>query len=149
VVTPAGRTALEQVDDHAFLGPVEAFPLYRIQFEGDSTGMREVSYGNDWYTAPGYRGPKRFTPPAEWRTFVGHYRIMQPWEPNFRVVMRKARLYVVQPGGEEEPLTEVGPREFRVGGPKSAERLVFEQIVDGQALAATWSGMPYYRFFTP
>lgn len=143
------RTALEQVDDDAFLGPYNRYPLYRFQFTGDSLGMTEVSYGNDWYASPRYKGPRSFTPPAEWKTYVGHYRIMQPWEPNFRVVLRKAKLYVVNPGGDEEPLVQIGPREFRIGDMQSAERLTFGNIVDGQALTATWSGMPYYRFFTP
>jgi CubicO group peptidase (beta-lactamase class C family) len=149
LVEGTSRTALERVDDDAFLGPAGEFPIYRIRFEGDSTGMREVAYGNDWYAASSYKGPKSFTPPAEWKSYVGHYRIMQPWEPNFRVVMRKARLYAVGPGGDEQELTQIGPREFRIGDRQSAERLVFGEIVDGQALQATWSGMPYYRFFTP
>lgn len=149
LVSADGRTALERAGEDAFLGPVEGFPLYRIQFVGDSAGMTEVSYGSDWYAAPRYRGPRSFTPPAEWKSYVGHYRIMQPWEPNFRVVLRKARLYVVDPGGNEEPLTAIRPREFRIGDPRSAERLSFANIVDGQALTAIWSGMPYYRYFTP
>jgi hypothetical protein len=138
-----------QVDDDAFLGPVDLFPIYRIQFEGDSTGMREVSHGSDWYAGAKYTGPRAFPTSPEWKSYVGHYRIMQPWEPNFRVVLRKGRLVVVDPGGDESPLTQIGPREFRIDDAKSAERLVFGNIVDGQALTATWSGMPYYRFFTP
>jgi hypothetical protein len=111
--------------------------------------MTEVAYGGDWYVTSRYRGPRSFTVPVEWKRYVGHYRIMQPWEPNFRVILRKGQLYVVSPDGDEDPLTPIGPHEFRIGEPRSAERLVFGSIVDGQALTATWSGMPYYRFFTP
>jgi CubicO group peptidase (beta-lactamase class C family) len=143
------RTALEQVDDDSFLGPSDRFPHFRIQFSGDSARMTEVAYGNDWYISAGYQGPRSFAAPAEWQSYVGHYRIMQPWEPSFRVVLRKAKLLVVSPDGSEDQLTPIGPREFRIGGPQSAERLVFGNIVDGQALTATWSGMPYFRFFTP
>jgi CubicO group peptidase (beta-lactamase class C family) len=149
LIDGGGRAALEQVSAGSFLGPRDRYPLYRFQFSGDSAGMTEVAYGGDWYASARYRGPRTFTAPAEWRSYVGHYRIMQPWEPNFRVVLRKARLWVVSPDGDEDPLTPVGPREFRIGGPQSAERLVFGNIVDGQALTATWSGMPYFRFFTP
>lgn len=147
--TDKGRRPLIQAGDDAFLGPADLFPLFRLQFEGDSTGMREVSYGSEWYAGAKYAGPRAFPSSPDWKAYVGHYRIMQPWEPNFRVILRKGRLYTVSPGGDEEPLTQVGPREFRIGAVTNAERLVFGNIVDGQALSATWSGMPYYRFFTP
>jgi hypothetical protein len=74
---------------------------------------------------------------------------MQPWEPNFRIVSRRGRLWYIAPDGEEEALTPVGPAEFRVGGEGSAERLRFGEVVDGRALKAVFSGMEYYRFFTP
>ena len=72
---------------------------------------------------------------------------MQPWEPNFRIIHRKDRLYWVSPGGSEEVLTLLPNGEYRVGDPLSAERIRFGPVVDGQVLQVTFSGMEYYRYF--
>ncbi len=141
------RAPLLAYDDKALLGPRERFPLFPLRFSGDSTGMTEVWYGSEWYAGTRYRGPRTFTAPAAWQAYPGHYRIMQPWEPNFRVVLRKGALWYVTPDGAEEPLTPIGPAEFRIGEPGSAERLSFGNVVDGKALTATLSGMEYFRFF--
>jgi hypothetical protein len=109
--------------------------------------MTEVWYGGEWYAGERYRGPRSFTVPAAWQAYPGHYRIMQPWEPNFRVVLRKGALWYITPDGAEEPLTPIGPAEFRVGEPGSAERLSFANVVEGKALTATLSGMQYFRSF--
>jgi CubicO group peptidase (beta-lactamase class C family) len=143
------RVALAPYDDDAFLGPVESYPLFPLRFAGDSSGMSEVWYGSEWYVGERYRGPRSFTAPAEWTAFPGHYRIMQPWEPNFRIVLRKGRLWYVSSDGSEESLTPLPGGEFRVGEENSAERLRFGDVVDGKALTATFSGMRYFRFFTP
>ena len=143
------RTALETFEDDAFLGPAPEFALYPIRFGRDSTGITEAWYGEQWYAGARYRGPRTFATPAEWRGFTGHYRIMQPWEPTFRIAIRKGKLWWIGPEGEEDPLTAIGPREFRAGELGSAERLRFDNIVGGRALSATYSGMTYYRFFTP
>lgn len=143
------RIALEPYGDDAFLGPRERFPLFPLRFAGDSTGMREVWYGDSWYTSERYQGPRDFAVPDAWRTFPGHYRIMQPWQPNFRIVLRKGALWYVSPGGNEEPMTPLPNGEFRVGETDSAERISFGNVVDGKALTATYSGMVYYRYFVP
>ncbi len=149
LVDRTGRRALLPWGDHSFLGPREKFALYPIQFAGDSTGMSEVWYGDQWYTNQRYHGPKTFNYPAAWKSYPGHYRIMQPWEPNFRVVLRKGRLWYVSPQGTEEQMTPLANGEFRVGDKDSAERLSFGDVVDGQALTANYSGMQYFRYFVP
>jgi CubicO group peptidase (beta-lactamase class C family) len=141
------RTLLLGYAEHAVLGPRERFPLFPLRFSGDSSGMTEVWYGGEWYAGERYRGPRSFTVPAAWQAYPGHYRIMQPWEPNFRVVLRKGALWYITPDGAEEPLTPIGPAEFRVGEPGSAERLSFANVVEGKALTATLSGMQYFRSF--
>jgi hypothetical protein len=143
------RTALTANGDDSFLGPVPRFALFPLQFARDSGRVTGVTYGSEWYAGANYRGPLRFSPPAAWNAYVGHYRITQPWQPNFRVILRRGRLYLVGPEGGEEPLTPIGNGEFRVGGVQSAERLLFSDVADGQALVATLSGMRYYRAFTP
>jgi len=147
LVDGAARTPLMPYGTHAFLGPRDRFPLFPLQFAGDSAGMAEVWYGGEWYAGAQYRGPRTFTAPAAWQAYPGHYRIMQPWEPNFRVVLRKGALWYISPSGSEEQLTQIGPNEFRVGEKDSAERLSFGNVVDGQALTATFSGMQYFRYF--
>jgi CubicO group peptidase (beta-lactamase class C family) len=149
LVDGAARTALMPNDTHSFLGPRDRFPLFPIRFAGDSTGMAEAWYGGEWYTGERYHGPRSFTAPAAWQAYPGHYRIMQPWEPNFRIVLRKGALWYISPDGSEEPLTQIGPSEFRVGEPNSAERLSFGNVVEGKALTATFSGMQYFRYFVP
>lgn len=147
LVDGTARAVLMPYGTHSFLGPRDRFPLFPLQFAGDSTRMTEVWYGGVWYAGEQYRGPRTFTAPAAWQAYPGHYRIMQPWEPNFRVVLRNGALWYISPSGSEEQLTQIGPNEFRVGEKDSAERLSFGNVVDGQALTATFSGMQYFRYF--
>jgi CubicO group peptidase (beta-lactamase class C family) len=149
LIRPGRRDALETYDEDSFLGPAPDFALFPIRFGTDSIGATEVWYGGQWYAGARHQGTAARGAPEEWRAYVGHYRIMQPWEPNFRIVSRRGRLWYIAPDGEEEALTPVGPAEFRVGGEGSAERLRFGEVVDGRALKAVFSGMEYYRFFTP
>lgn len=149
LVEPHRRTALESRGDDSFLGPAPRFARFPLRFARDSGRVIGVAYGGDWYVGEHYRGPLRYPVPAAWNSYVGHYRIMQPWQPNFRVILRRGRLYLVGPEGGEEPLTPIGNGEFRVGDVRSAERLVFSDVAEGQALVATLSGMRYYRAFTP
>lgn len=130
-----------------FLGPRPAFGRFLLTFERDSGGVTGVSYGGEWFVGERYRGPRTFRVPSAWPGYVGHYRITQPWQPSFRVVLRRDRLYWVGPDGGEEPLTPLGNGEFRVGEAPSAERLRFGDTVDGRTLSATFSGMRYYRSF--
>lgn len=92
--------------------------------------------------------------PERWRAYRGHYRSYSPWLSNFRVALRKGDLVVLTTEGAEsslghETLTELEPGVFRIGEPPNAERLVFDSVVEGQALRAVWSGQPLYRAFTP
>ncbi len=143
------RVALRPHGDDGFLGPTPEFALFPLRFGRGPRGVTEVWYGGDWYAGERYDGPRRFAFPKGWEAYVGHYRIMQPWEPNFRIVLRKGRLWWIGPEGDEQPLTPTGAGTFRLGTPGSAEQLGFGDVVDGQALSATLSGMTYYRYFVP
>lgn len=143
------RDLLLHYGETSFLGPVPDFGLYPIRFGRTAEGVTEVWCGEAWYAGEHYTGPRRFVTPKEWRAYEGHYRIMQPWEPDFRIVLRKGQLWWIGPDGAEEPLTPTGPRTFRVGEAGSAEVLQFADVVDGGALRATLSGMAYYRYFAP
>jgi hypothetical protein len=108
----------------------------------------EAFHGPYWYTNENYAGPEKFDVPHEWLTFTGHFRAHNPWESNFRVVLRKGELLLTWPSGEEETLTPLGGGNFRIGDEHSPERLRFDQFVDEVALRANRSGCDYYRFFT-
>jgi CubicO group peptidase (beta-lactamase class C family) len=149
LIRPGRRDALETYGEDAFLGPRPEFSLFPIRFATDSAGATAAWYGDRWYAGARHRGASPPAAPKAWQAFEGHYRIMQPWDPNFRIVLRRGRLWYIDPEGGEEPLTPIGPAEFRVGEEGSAERLRFADVVDGQALTAVYSGMVYYRFFVP
>jgi CubicO group peptidase (beta-lactamase class C family) len=143
------RAPLIRHGEDGFLSSFPDFALFPLRFGRDSGRVVELWYGGEWYVNPRYAGPRRFAYPRRWDAYPGHYRIMQPWEPNFRVVLRKGGLWWIGPEGEEEPLTELSPGFFRLGEVLSAERLRFSDVIDGKALKVDLSGMDYYRFFTP
>ncbi len=82
---------------------------------------------------------------------TGHYTSYNPWNPGFRVFLRKRQLVLSDPLEGEQPLTEIGPVLFPVGEKAhSPETVRFEAIVDGQATLAIESGSArFYRAFTP
>jgi CubicO group peptidase (beta-lactamase class C family) len=130
------------------------FDRYLLQFGRTDTSAAhavvvEAFYGPDWYTNDRYSGQKVFEYPQAWHAFAGHYRSFNPWESNFRVIVRKGQLLLVWPAGDEETLIPLAPAEFRVGEDFSPERLRFDQVVNGQALRANLSNCDYYRCFTP
>lgn len=143
------RELLLPYGEDSFLGPLPEFALYPLVFTTERDSVTTVHYGGRWYAGPRYTGPRRFSVPAAWRAYPGRYRIMQPWEPDFRVVLRMGRLWWIGPEGNEEPLTPTGPGTFRIGPRGSAETLGFGDVADGAALSATLSGMTYYRYFAP
>lgn len=149
LVRGSRRDVLSAYGEDAFLGPEPEFALFPIRFHRGRTAIDEVTVGARWYHRSGNPPPASPPAPRRWQAFAGHYRIMQPWEPDFRVVLRQGRLWWIGADGDEEPLTPIGPDAFRVGERGSAERIRFGDIVDGRALRATCSGMDYYRFFTP
>ena len=62
-----------------------------------------------------YSGPTTFAPPADWAAYPGHYRAHNPWRANFRIVLRKGALLLIESSGDEEPLTALERGIFRVG----------------------------------
>lgn len=143
-----GRLALEARGEDAFYVPHPDFALFLLRFGRQEGKVVEAFHGPDWYPGERYAGPRAFDFPEEWKAYPGHYRTPNPWEPNFRIVLRKGRLVYL--GAEDEE--EVTPLEggvFRVGEEFSAERLRFDTVIDGKALQANLSGIPYARTFTP
>jgi CubicO group peptidase (beta-lactamase class C family) len=78
--------------------------------------------------------------------FYGRYRSYNPWMPGLRVQQRESGLIASMAWGDDQPLTQLGEAEFRVGEEEwSPERLRFDGVVDGRALRANLSGETYYR----
>lgn len=117
-----------------------------LLFGRDRGEVVEAYCGPDWYVNERYEGPGEFPHPPEWEAYPGHYRSHNPWDTNFRVVLQKAKLRLIYPSGEEEPLIPCGDGGFRVGdGEVCPERIRFDVIVDNQALRANFSCGEYYR----
>ncbi len=146
------RIALERRSEDAFYVNHPDFVLFPLQFGRKDKNVVEAWVGGDWYVSGAYEGPTKFEVPKEWAAYVGHYRTAHPWFSNFRVVLRKGKLWlVVPPGGQRELVPLDSARdEFRVGEEAwSPERIRFDTVIDGQAQRATLSGCAYYRSHTP
>jgi hypothetical protein len=64
-------------------------------------------------------------------------------------VLREGALIFVYPLGEEEPLHQVETGLFRIGDdPRSPEFIRFDEVLDGKAMLANYSGGVYSRTFT-
>ncbi len=142
------RLLLQKRGDDAFYVPHPDFALFLLRFDRVQGKVIEAFHGPDWYAGERYEGPRAFDTPAKWAAYPGHYRTPNPWEPNFRIVLRKGRLVLLTAEDEEE-VTALRGGEFRVGEEYSAERLRFDTVIDGRALQANLSGIPYFRTFTP
>jgi hypothetical protein len=125
------------------------FALFLLRFGRENGKLVEAFHGPDWYTNERYTGPTTFNYPEEWDAFPGHYRSHNPWFSNFRIILRKGALMLVEPSGEEEPLAPLGNGVFRVGeDERSPERIRFDAIINGQALRVNQSCVECYRTFT-
>ena len=153
---------LERIGGNTFCVPADEwdpFPL-RFRIAGDSDGVcTEVHHGAAVYVRDGVERPPdsdRLAYPPEWAALAGHYRSHAPYVSNFRILLRRGRLYLAWPGGGEEGLTPESPGApdgggggwFGVGpaGMATPERVRFGPIVGGKALRAQWvSGGDFYR----
>lgn len=150
LVRGSERIALEPRGTDRFYVPHPDFSLYLLRFGRDAKEqVVEASFGSAWFTHESYAGPREFDVPALWHAYTGHYRAAQSWLSNFRVVLRKGRLWIALPPGGEEELVELGPGLFQVGTEETAERLRLDTVVEGKALRANFSGVDFYRSFTP
>ncbi len=125
------------------------FALYLLRFGRQNGKPVEAFYGPSWYRSPLYDGPSRFSVPSEWHGYVGHYRAVHPWTNNFRVFLRKGKLWIGMPDGAERLLVPEDGRRFRMGEERTPERFRFDSLVKGAAQRVVWSGVDFYRFFTP
>lgn len=147
VATERGLMLLEQRGRDTFYLNDAGWDRFLLRFEKENGRVVGFSHGGDWYARDGHAADA--TPhPKEWDAYPGHYRTTNAWFSNFRVVVRRGVLYLMEPAGGETKMEPIGPGVFKEAG-MSAERLRFDSIVDGQALRANLSGVDYYRVFTP
>jgi D-alanyl-D-alanine carboxypeptidase len=123
--------------------------LYLLRFGRQAERVVEVFHGGRWYRTNRYQGPRSFPFPKEWASFVGHYRTANLWFSNFRIVVRKGKLLMIMPQGLEALLVPAEPGWFQIGEEHTAERIRFDQPVRGLMQRANFSGVEYYRTFTP
>jgi D-alanyl-D-alanine carboxypeptidase len=144
------RIGLERRGPDRFHVDHPDFALFLLRFGREEGKVVEVFHGPDWYTNERYTGPTTLDHPQEWDAYPGHYRSFNPWLSNFRVVLHKGGLALVDPSGSEEPLVPLDGGVFRVGeDDRSPERICFDTILNGRALHANLSCGDCYRTFTP
>jgi len=144
------RFGLERRGPDRFYVDHPDFALFLLRFGRENGEVVEAHHGPDWYTNERYSDQTTFDYPQEWEAYPGHYVSHNPWLSNFRVVLLKGALALVDPSGDEQALVPLGRGVFRVGeDDRSPERIRFDTILDGRALRASYSCGDYYRTSTP
>jgi D-alanyl-D-alanine carboxypeptidase len=139
------RVALESAGPNRFFVRHPDFELFLLEFGRDHNAVVEAFHGPRWFTNDRYAGPRTFEYPKEWDAFAGHYRNDSPWFGSTRIFVRKGVLTA-----EGTPLTPLGDGVFRAGAEEwSPERISFGPVVSGRATRMKFSGVEFYRTFTP
>ena len=143
----AESVVLEQRGPDRFLARHPNFDLFLLEFHRAEDEVVELFHGSDWYVNERYNGSHEMDHPKQWATYPGHYRTSTRHHVNFRVVLRKGRLFLVHPSGQTVPLTPLEDGSFQLGD--TPEWIQFDSIVNGRALRANYSGSDFYRNFRP
>jgi hypothetical protein len=140
------RIVLEQAGRDSFLVKHPDFALFTLSFGREKDIVVEAFHGANWWTNERYSGARKFEYPREWDAYTGHFHSDSPWYGSTRIVIRKGELLV----GGDSPLAPLEPRVFRpADDPSDADRVTFDTIVDGQAMHMNYSGIEFFRMFTP
>jgi D-alanyl-D-alanine carboxypeptidase len=140
---------LEQAAPDLFFVKHPDWDLFLLGFSREQGKVVEVFHGARWWTNAGYTGPKTFQYPAEWDAYAGHFHSDSPWYESTRLVIRKGQL-LVEGLQSLEAVEAEGPRVFRVAGQRiDVDRVVFDSVVDGRAMRASYSGIEFFRALTP
>src|SRR5882672_6122203 len=105
----------------------------------------EAFHGANWWANEHYAGSREFAYPAAWDAFTGHYRADSPWYGSTRLLIRKGRLLI----DGDQPLLQIEAGVFRPEGDSDADRVVFDTMVNGKAGHLNYSGIDFYRTFSP
>ncbi len=137
---------LEQAAPDSFYVEHADWDLFLLGFSREQGKVVEAFHGGRWWTNEHYSGPKAFQYPPEWDAYAGHYHSDSPWYESTRLVIRKGQLLVEG----LQPLEPIEPRVFRVPGQGvDVDRVVFGTIVEGRAMRASYSGIEFFRAWTP
>ncbi|MFN2491691.1 MAG: serine hydrolase domain-containing protein [Pyrinomonadaceae bacterium] len=139
------KVALEQAGLDRFIVKHPAFELFALGFGREKGAVVEAFHGDRWWFNDRYSGPKTFDYPPVWDAYEGHYRSDSPWYGSTRLVIRKGRLLIEG----EQPLVQIQPAVFRPEGDSGAEQIVFDTVVNGKAGRVNFSGIDFFRTFTP
>ncbi len=141
------RIALERSGGRdAFIIKHAEFERFRLVFGREGGAVVEAGHGADWFTNEKYRGARAFDYPKEWGAYVGRYRNDSPWYGSMRIVLRKGKLWI----DGEQILTPAEDGTFRTSPLQhSPDRISFEAVMGGRAMRANYSGVEFYRTFTP
>jgi len=147
ILQHAGRAiVLEQAGADRFLVKHPDFELFTLGFGREKNVVVEAFHGASWWTNERYSGAKQFNYPKEWDGYTGHFHSDSPWYGSMRVVIRKGQLLL----GGDQPLAPVASNVFRpADDPNDADRITFDNFANGQALRMTFSGIEFFRMFTP
>jgi len=141
---------LHSLTPDSFIVPHPTFEMFPLCLEREDDRVTGAGWGGERYVRDERDDAKTFEIPEEWAAYPGHYRSHNPWLNNFRIVLRKGKLILIEPMGEEEPLHLLEPGLFRIGDdPRSPEFIRFDVVMDGKAMQAILSGGAYSRTFTP
>lgn len=140
------RIVLEQAGRDRFIVKHPDLDRFALSFGREGAVVVEAFHGADWWTNERYSGPVSFEYPKEWDAYIGRYRSDSPWYGSSRVMVRKGRLIL----DAELPLAQIEPGVFRpAGDANSVERISFDTLIEGKAIRMNYSGIEYYRTFTP
>jgi CubicO group peptidase (beta-lactamase class C family) len=144
-----GARLLRRDDGDAFTVDADAWEPFPLVFRAAGDRVVAATHGPEVFVPEGW--PLPAAPTGEWAAFEGHYRTHDLWYPTFRVVDRTGSLVLISGEGEEEPLERLPDGSFRAGeDPRLPERVRFEEREDGgPVLRASYSGLDYFRSFTP
>jgi D-alanyl-D-alanine carboxypeptidase len=137
---------LEQSGRDRFIVKHPDLDRFALSFGRDQDIIVEAFHGGDWWTNERYAGPKSFEYPKEWEAYTGRFRSDSPWYGSVRFILRKGRLTFEG----DLPLVQIAPGVFRFEGDSgSVDRLAFDTLIDGKATRMNYSGIDFYRTFTP
>ena len=144
-----GARLLRRDDDDEFTVDADEWEPFPLVFRREGSRVESVAHGAEVFVPEGQSLPPAST--GEWEAFEGHFRTHDLWYPNVRIVDRGGSLVWITGGGEEEPLERLPDGSFRAGeDPRLPERVRFEERDDGgPVLRVNYSGLDYFRTFTP
>ncbi|MGZ4132285.1 MAG: serine hydrolase domain-containing protein [Actinomycetota bacterium] len=152
LVLRAGPLAvrLQRFGDDAFATPHPALDKHLLRPVRDEGGtVVALTHGPGWFVKDGAEPPNEQAPaPDAWGAHPGLYRSNDPWQPTFRVYLRRGRLILASPSdGSEQALVPLEDGWFGAEEPWTPLRVRFDDVVDGRAIMLDVNGSRLYRSF--